>query len=228
VGIPREETTVLVDIWADLVCPWCYIGKSRFDQALADFAHSDEVQVRYRSFQLDPSMPKGETVNQLDMLRSKYGLSAAKAQEAEDRVAGLARAEGLPYDRTDGEIGNTFDAHRLVHLAADRGLAAAVLDRFNRAHFAERRSLFDHESLVALAAEAGLDPDEARQVLAGDGYGEAVDADAAQAHALGSTGVPFFVVDNRYGVSGAQPTEVFTQVLDRAWEEATASVGRTT
>jgi predicted DsbA family dithiol-disulfide isomerase len=220
---------VRVDIWADLVCPWCYIGKGRFDRVLADFPHADEVEVRYRSFQLDPSMPAGESVNQLDMLRSKYGLSKDQAQAAEDRVAGLARAEGLPYDRTDGVLGNTLDAHRLVHLAAERGLAEAVLDRFNRAHFAERRSLFEHEPLVALAAEAGLDPDEARQVLAGDGYAEAVEADAAQAHALGSTGVPFFVIDNRYGVSGAQPSEVFAQVLDRAWADThpTASVGST-
>jgi predicted DsbA family dithiol-disulfide isomerase len=214
---------VLVDIWVDVVCPWCYIGKSRFDKALAGFAHADQVQVRYHSFQLDPSMPKGETVNQLEMLSAKYGMTTAQAHEAEDRVAGLARAEGLPYDRTDGVIGNTSDAHRLIHLAAERGHAEAVLDSLNRAHFAERRSLFDHESLVELAAEAGLDPDEARQVLAGDGYGEAVDADATEAHALGSTGVPFFVIDNRYGVSGAQPTEVFTQVLDRARADALLS-----
>jgi predicted DsbA family dithiol-disulfide isomerase len=216
---------VRVDIWSDLVCPWCYLGKRRFDKALAGFAHRDQVEVAHHSYQLDPSMPKGSTVKQLDLLMSKYGLPEAQANAQQAKLERLAAAEGLEYHLAGGEMGNTSDAHALVHLGKERGIADAVLERLYRAHFTEQRSLFTHESLVELAAEAGLDPNEARQVLSAGTYGEAVDADGREARALGADGVPFFVIDNRYGVSGAQPTDVFSQVLDDAWTQVHATAG---
>jgi predicted DsbA family dithiol-disulfide isomerase len=211
---------VRVDIWSDLVCPWCYLGKRRFDKALASFAHRDRVQVTQHSFQLDPSMPKGSTVNQLDLLMSKYGMAETQANAQQAKLERLAAADGLEYHLAGGVVGNTSDAHALVHLGKEHGIADAVLECLYRAHFTQQRSLFDHESLVELAAEAGLDPDEARRVLTDGTYTEAVDADGREARALGADGVPFFVIDNRYGVSGAQPIEFFSKALDDAWTHA--------
>jgi predicted DsbA family dithiol-disulfide isomerase len=209
-----------VDIWSDLVCPWCYLGKRRFERALAGFAHRDEVEVVHRSFQLDPSMPKGKPVDQLKLLMSKYGMGEAQARAQEERLEQLAAQDGLEYHLLGNLIGNTVDAHRLVHLAKDRGIADQVVERLYRAHFTEQRSIFDNGSLVGLAEEAGLDKAEAGRVLADGTYTDAVEADGQEAQALGATGVPFFVIDNRYGISGAQPTELFTEALTRAWADA--------
>src|SRR6266545_1083608 len=183
-----------VDIWADLVCPWCYLGKRRFETALARFAHRDEVDVTFHSFQLDPGLPKGEKVSQLDLLTSKYGIPASQVDEMQAQLERTAAAEGLEYHLRGGMTGNTFDAHRLVHLAQASRLGDATVERFYRAHFTEQRSLFDHDSLVDLAAEAGLDPVEARRVLKDDDYADAVEADEQEARELGATGVPFFVI----------------------------------
>ncbi|MCI0573357.1 MAG: DsbA family oxidoreductase [Myxococcaceae bacterium] len=209
-----------INVWTDVVCPWCYVGKRRFERALAEFPHREQVQVVHHSFQLDPSMPRGKAVEQLGVLKSKYGLSEAQASAMMTNMERTAAAEGLEYHLAGGLVGNTSDAHRLLHLAKERGIQDAVVERFYRAHFTEQRSLFDHESLVQLADEAGLDADEARRVLKDDTYAGAVTADAREAQKLGATGVPFFVIDNRYGVAGAQPTEVFASVLARAWADA--------
>jgi predicted DsbA family dithiol-disulfide isomerase len=212
-----------VDVWVDLVCPWCYLGKRRFEQALAGFTHRDRVEVIYHSFQLDPSLPKGEKVAQLDLLTAKYGMSAAQVEDMQAQLERTAAAEGLEYHLRGGMTGNTFDAHRLVHLAQAGGLGDAAVERFYRAHFTEQRSLFDHDSLVDLAVEAGVAEVEARQVLKGDDYADAVLADEREARDLGASGVPFFVVDERYGVSGAQAAELFGEVLAKAWDEAQQS-----
>jgi predicted DsbA family dithiol-disulfide isomerase len=209
-----------VDIWSDLVCPWCYVGKRRFERALATFPHRDEVEVVHRSFELDPSTPRNETQDHRTRLAEKYGMSEAQAKAAQERMAGLAAEEGLTFRRDGGRVGNTFDAHQLVHLARERGLQDQVIERLLRAHFSEQRSLFDPDSLIDLAAEGGLDRSEARKVLTEGTYAPAVRADEAQAHALGASGVPFFVFDNRYGVSGAQRSEIFGEVLARAWAKA--------
>jgi predicted DsbA family dithiol-disulfide isomerase len=206
-----------VEIWSDLVCPWCYVGKRRFERALAAFPHRADVEVVHRSFQLDPSMPGNQTQDRRARLARKYGMSEAQAQAAQQRMEGVAAAEDLEFHLDGGVVGSTFDAHRLVHLAKERGLQDQVIERLFRAYFTERRSLFDHQSLVDLAVEAGLDRQEAATVLAEGTYAEAVRADEAEAHALGASGVPFFVVAGRYGVSGAQPSEIFGQVLARAW-----------
>jgi predicted DsbA family dithiol-disulfide isomerase len=202
-----------VDIWSDLVCPWCYIGKRRFETALAAFPDREHLQVVHRAFQLDPSMPKGRLFRHRDVLMRKYGMSEAQVAAAQARLEGIAAAEGLEYHLADSHTGNTLDAHRLVHHAAAPGIQDAVIERFFRAHFTERRSLFDDESLASLAAEAGL-PD-ANMVLAGELHADAVRADHQQANALGANGVPLFLFDGRYSVSGAQSADVFAQALSR-------------
>ena len=209
-----------IDIWTDVVCPWCYIGKRRFERALAGFAHRGDVEVVHRSFQLNPAAPAGQTSSRRESLKSRYQLTDAQVQAMNARMEETAAAEGLRYDLSGDLTGNTFDAHRVLHLARARGLQDAVIERFYRAYFGERRSLFDHESLVDLAGEAGLDRDDVRRMLAGNDHADAVRADIEEARILGATGVPFFVIDGRYGVSGAQPPDVFSEALTRAWADA--------
>jgi predicted DsbA family dithiol-disulfide isomerase len=211
---------VRVDIWSDVICPWCYIGKRRFERALAEFEHRDEVEVVYRSFELDPRMPRGEAVPKAPILAAKMGKSEAEAQAMEAQLERLAAADGLEYHLEGGIIGNTFDAHRVLHLAKERGLQAAATERFFHAYFTEQRSVFDEESLTDLAVEAGLDRDEVQRVLKDGTYADAVQADIDQARAFGANGVPFFVLDDRYGVSGAQSIETFTAALTRAYQDA--------
>jgi predicted DsbA family dithiol-disulfide isomerase len=213
-----------VDIWSDIVCPWCYLGKRRFERALDAFEDRADVEVVHRSFQLDPARPKGHTQNRREMLMSKYHLSTAQVETMDARMEQTAAADGLEYHLDEGGVtGNTFDAHRLLHLAADRRRQDATLEHFYRAYFTEGRSLFDDDSLAALAVESGLDAAEVGRVLAGDDYAAAVAADVREAQALGANGVPFFVFDRRFGVSGAQGSDVFAQVLARARENRVAS-----
>jgi len=208
-----------IHIWSDIVCPWCYLGKRRFEHALALFDRHDDVRVTHRSFQLDPSRPRHQTTNRRAMLKSKYQLSDQQVLEMDARMERLADIEGLEYHLTDaGLTGNTLDAHQLLQLGKARGIQDAVIERLYRAYFTEQRSVFDRESLVTLATEAGLDEAEVRDVLERDGYADAIAADIREARSLGVSGVPFFVI-GRYGVSGAQPAEVFGEALSRAWEE---------
>jgi predicted DsbA family dithiol-disulfide isomerase len=212
-----------IDIWSDIVCPWCYVGKRRFERALAAFEARDEVQVVHRSFQLDPARPKGQTQKRREMLMAKYRLTVAQVEGLDARMEQTAAAEGLEYHLGDGVTGNTLDAHRLLHLAGERGGQDAVLERFYRAYFTEGRSLFDDASLTVLAVEAGLDEGDVHDVLQGDAYATAVANDVREAQTLGANGVPFFVFDHRFGVSGAQADEVFSQVLARARENRVLS-----
>jgi predicted DsbA family dithiol-disulfide isomerase len=208
-----------VEIWSDVICPWCYIGKRQFERALGGFEHRDQVETVYRAFQLDPSYPAGRTEDVADMLAAKFGMARDQAvqmnQQMEERAAGV----GLEYHLEGGRVGNTADAHRLVHLAGEQGVQDGVVEALYRAHFTDRRSVFDRDSLVEVAAEAGLDAAAARDVLASGKFAAEVEADQREAQRLGATGVPFFVIDRRYGVSGAQPPEAFAQALDRAWNE---------
>jgi len=213
-----------IHIWSDIVCPWCYLGKRRFEHALALFDHRGEVQVTHRSFQLDPSRPRHETTNRRAMLKAKYQLTDDKVQEMDARMERLAEIEGLEYHLGDsGQTGNTLDAHQLLQLGKDRGVQDAVIERLYRAYFTEQRSVFDRDSLVTLAGEAGLDETETRGALERDAYVQAVAVDVNEARSLGVSGVPFFVIDRRYGVSGAQATEVFAEALVRAWDERVTS-----
>jgi len=212
-----------VEIWSDLVCPWCYLGKRRFERALESFDHRDKVEVVYRSFELDPSTVPGVTMPTVELLASKYGMTAAQASDAQREMEQRAAQDGLEF-RMDGLLsGNTRDAHRLLHLAKAHGRQAELTERLHRAYFSEQASIFDHASLTELAVEAGLDRDDVLRVLASQEYGDSVDTDEAMAQALGATGVPLFVIDRRYGISGAQPAEVIVSALDRAWAEAAAS-----
>jgi predicted DsbA family dithiol-disulfide isomerase len=211
---------VKVEIWSDVVCPWCYIGKRRFERGLAAFAHRDEVEVIWRSFELDPRAPRDTGEDAVDRLARKYGMSRDEALAAQARVTGQAEQEGLVYRLDRARPTNTFDAHRVLHLAAARGVQGPVKERLLAAYFTDGLPIGDPETLAAVAAEAGLDEAAAREVLAGDAYAEAVAADEREATALGISGVPFFVVDRRYGISGAQPAELIQQALERAWADA--------
>lgn len=208
-----------IEVWSDIVCPWCYVGKRRFERALDAFEHRDAVEVVHRAFQLDPVSPPGEVRNHRDNLMAKYGMTEARANAAQIRMERTAADEGLEFRLVGGVTGNTFDAHRVLQLARERGIQDAVIERLFRAHFTEQRSIFEHGSLTTLAVEAGLDADEVTRVLASDAYADDVKADDEQARECGATGVPFFVIDDRIGVSGAQPSEVFADALSRAWAE---------
>jgi predicted DsbA family dithiol-disulfide isomerase len=211
---------IRIDVWSDVVCPWCYVGKRRLERALAAFPHKDEVEIVHRAFQLDPSAPRDRTEPVLEHLAAKYGTSVEQARTMQARVSQIAAGEGLEYHLDRTLSGNTFDAHRVLKLARERGREAEVLERFYRAYFTEAQSLFDAPSLARIAAEAGLDPAEVERVLAGDTYADEVEAARYEAGKLGANGVPFFVVGGRYGISGAQPLELFEQVLERAWADA--------
>jgi predicted DsbA family dithiol-disulfide isomerase len=207
---------VQVEIWSDVVCPWCAIGKRRFEAALADFEHRDEVEVRYRSFELDPTTPRLVEGNATQRLADKYGVPLAQAEAMNQRVIDAAAGEGLDFRFDKARPGNTVDAHRLLHLAADRGLQAELKERLLLAYFTEGRPIGDPATLVTLAGEVGLDPEEARSVLESDKYLAEVRDDQSTASALGISGVPFFVLDRKFGVSGAQPAEVLLGALRQA------------
>ena len=202
-----------IDIWSDLVCPWCYVGKRRFERALDAFPNRDEVKVVHRAYLLYSSSPRGVTVDRRDMLMRKYRLTQEQADAMNSGMERTAAAEGLDYHLKGGVTGNTFDAHQVVFLGRDRGRQDAVLERLYHAFFVEQRSIFEHESLVTLGAEAGLDADDVARALRENAYAKAVEADLEEARASQVNGVPFFLFDGRYAVSGAQPADVFTQAL---------------
>ena len=217
---PAFPPGMRVEIWSDVVCPWCYIGKRRFESALAEFEHAGEVDVHWRSFELDPSAPAMSERTLEERLAAKYGMTLDQARAANQRLTATAAAAGLDFHFERARPGNTFDAHRLIHLAAAEGLGPAVKERLLRAYFTEGEAIGEAESLVRIAAQVGLDAARAREVLAGDGFAADVRRDESEAAALGIQGVPFFVLDRRYGISGAQPPEVILGALRRAWSEA--------
>lgn len=209
-----------IEIWSDVVCPWCYIGKRRFETALARFEHRDQVEVVWRSFELDPHAPRHSEGAQDEMLAKKYGVSLAQARAMIERVTRLAAQEGLEYHLDQAQRGNTFDAHRLIHLAAKQGLQGEMKERLLRAYFTEGRPISDTETLVALGAEVGLPAGEVRAVLTSDAFADAVRADEQRAAAFGIRGVPFFVIDEQFGVSGAQEADVLLTALQQAWAKS--------
>ena len=209
-----------VEIWSDVVCPWCYIGKRRFESALARFAQRESVEVVWRSFELDPTAPAVRDVDAADRLAAKYGMTRQQAVETHDRMTQTAAAEGLTFRFDVSKSGNTFNAHRLVHLARARGLQGEVKERLMQAYFSDAEPIGDVEALVRLVAEVGISSAEARAVLSGDEYADEVRAEEREATELGINGVPFFVIDRRYGVSGAQPADILLQALEQAWADA--------
>jgi predicted DsbA family dithiol-disulfide isomerase len=213
-----------IDVWSDVVCPWCYIGKRRLESAIAGFEHGDQVEVVWHSFQLDPSAPREATGTTVaEVLSTKYGMSVEQARSTQQRIIGLAADEGMTWDHENSPYVNTVDAHRLIHLAEEIGgtsRAAALKERLLDAYFGQARNVADQVVLTELALAEGLPADRVAEVLASTEFADAVEADQRQAAAYGATGVPFFVVDNKYGISGAQPTELFAQALDQAWRES--------
>lgn len=209
-----------VEIWADLVCPWCYIGERRLASALSAFAHADETEIVWRSFQLDPDASESSDQSVSQMLAKKYGVSLEEAEGMNAHVSELAARDGLEYHIDKAHYVNTFNAHRLNHLAADYHLQDEMGERLFRFYFTEGGNLADSEALIALAEEVGLPAQKAREVLQGSAYADDVRADIQQAHRLGIRGVPFMLVDGKYGLSGAQPTAMFQSQLERAWSES--------
>ena len=212
-----------IDIWSDVVCPWCYIGKRRLETALSTFEHADDVEVVWHSFMLDPGAPAEPSESTSVMLARKYGQSPEGARQMQDQVEAVAAEEGLVFRLSETLHLNTLDAHRLIHLALHDGgpqLQGRVKEALLAAYFTQARNMADQAELRTVAVGAGLDPAAVDRVLASTEHADEVWADIEQAQAFGATGVPFFVVDNRFGVSGAQPAEAFTQVLERAWTES--------
>ena len=213
-----------IDIWSDVVCPWCYIGKRRLEQAIAG---RDDIEVVYHSFQLDPSAPSEPGPegwrNAAEVVARKYGAAPAQLEEMFRRVEDLAREEGLDFRHREAPWAGTFDAHRLLHLALDEGgpqLQGRLKEELLAAYFLHAQNPADHAVLTEVAERVGLDPARVEEVLAGDEYADAFERDVRQARAYGANGVPFFVVDQRYGISGAQPVEVFEDVIARADADA--------
>jgi predicted DsbA family dithiol-disulfide isomerase len=219
---PRSQTmaSLSVEIWSDIACPWCYIGKRRLESALARFEHRGEVEIHWRAFELDPSAPpERQDGAYVERLARKYGASVSEAQAMIDRMASVARIEGLSFDFERIRPGNTFDAHRLIHLGKERRLEDRVKERLLRAYLEEGEAIGSRETLQRLAEECGLVAGEVRELLDGERFAAEVRADEEQAVSLRITGVPFFVLGGRYAISGAQPADILLEGLVQAYQD---------
>ncbi len=210
-----------VEIWSDVACPWCYIGKRRFEAALARFEHRGEVEVTWRAFELDPAAPHERTGDRAARLADKYGITVERAREMEQTVVDAAAGEGLDFRFDIARSGSTFDAHRLIDLADDRGVQDAMKERLLRAYFTEGQLVSDHETLVALAADVGIAEPEARLALTDETRAARVRAEEADARKLGISSVPTFVVDRALGASGAHPPDALLDLLRQGWAART-------
>jgi predicted DsbA family dithiol-disulfide isomerase len=221
IAVPARvvRRAVKVEVWSDVLCPWCYVGKRRLESALAEFEHAGEVEVVWRSFELDPDAPRVQELPPSEHLQRRYGWSAEQVEASWARLRSLGAAEGLELRLEATRRGNSFDAHRLLHLARERGLQDELKERFLRAYFTESEPIGEPAALERLAVEVGLERDEVAEVLSTERYADAVRADEQAAYLLGINGVPFFVVGDRYGISGAQPAELIRAALERAWSE---------
>lgn len=209
-----------VEIWSDYACPFCYIGKRRFESALQQFANADQVEVIYRSFELDPNAPKDTAEDMNTMLAKKYGMSIEQAKANGKQVEQQAASVGLEYHLDSMILTNTLQAHRLTHYAAAQGKEAEVVEALYKAYFTDSLHLGEPTVLAEIAKQAGLDYDATLEMLSSDEYTNEVRADERDAAILGVRGVPFFVLDRKYGVSGAQPVEMFLEAMNKAWNEA--------
>ena len=208
---------MIIDVWSDVVCPWCFIGKRRLEKALSNFEHKDKVSVRHRAFQLDPSISQTVPTNLL--LAEKYKVDSEQVKAMQANVCSIADGEGLCYQLENTLSGNTFDAHRLLLWSATIDKQDELLEAMYSSYFEKERPLFSHADLVLVASGVGIDADKVEEILVTDKFSDEVIADRNLASQLGATGVPFFVFDMKFGISGAQPLEVFTQTLEKAWLE---------
>jgi len=213
---------LLLDIWSDIACPWCYVGKRRLEAALALFPHKDAVEIVWRSFELDPRSPVAHDPSHplAARLSSKYGMPLAEADATLARMTQVAAEDGLELHFEKTKPVSTFNAHRVLHLALDRGVQGAMKERLLRAYHSEGETVSDAATLARLGAEVGLEASEVRAVLASDRYADQVRQDEISARQLGVNGVPFFVIGGRYAVSGAQPARALLEVLEKAWAES--------
>ena len=209
-----------IEIWSDVACPWCFIGKRRFEAALASFPHRDAVDVTWRSYQLDPALPEHYDGTELEYLSSRKGMPAQQVSQMFDHVARQAKGEGLDYHFENVVVANSFTAHRLIHLAAAHGKQDAAKERLLSDHFEHGKDIGSRGYLSSLGADLGLPAGEVEELFTTDKYTDDVRFDFQEARALGISGVPFFVIDRKFGLSGAQPTETFTAALNQAWQEA--------
>lgn len=213
---------IKIDVWSDIACPWCYIGKRNLEKGLDEAskdADAPQVEVTYHSFELSPDTPVDFDGGETDYLATHKGISADQAQQMLARVTGVAAGSGLEYRFDLLKHTNTVKAHELLHFAKEQGRQLELAERLMSAYFTEGRHLGRDEELVSLAADVGLDAGEARDALQSGRFLAAVRADQAQASAYGINGVPFFVIDGKYGVSGAQPAEAFAQIVRQVWAE---------
>ena len=207
-----------VEIWSDIACPWCYVGKRRFEAALEQFEHRDQVTVTWRSFELDPDAPAERPEDGATHLSQKYGTTREHAEQMHATMTQTAAGEGLDFRFDRIRLGNTFDAHRLVHLAHAHGLQDAMKERLMRAYLTDGELLADHATLRRLGADVGLPDDEVAELLATDQYADAVREDERTASQLGISAVPFFVLDRSMGASGAHEPELLLKMLQKGWD----------
>ena len=209
-----------IEIWSDIACPWCYVGKRRFERALGSFSHRDEVDVVWRSFELDPTAPHRHAEKQAELLALKYRVSLERAEAMNANMTAEAAKEGLEFRFDRVQVGNTFNAHRLIHFAASEGKRGEMVERLFKAYLTDGEALGELDVLVRLAGDVGLDGVATRGILASDAYAGDVRADEERARRFAINGVPFFAIDEKYGVSGAQPPEALLDVMRQAWTES--------
>ena len=209
-----------VDIWSDIVCPFCYIGKRHFEAALKDFTHSDEIEIVWKSYQLDPDMPaQTKKINVYEYLAERKGISTEQSKSLHDNVLTMAKAAGLNYDFDKAVVANSFDAHRLIQLAKTKGLGDAAEEALFSAYFTEAKDIADFNTLVQIGVQIGLEEKELKNVLNSQAFTDAVENDIYESRTINLRGVPHFVINDRYALSGAQPTEVFKAALEKAFVE---------
>lgn len=215
-----EHKIMQIEIWSDVICPWCYIGKRRFEAALAAFSHKEKVTVVWRSFELDTQSPSQYSETLIEMLSRKYHVSLQEAENMNTHVSSLAKEVGLEYRLSEARPGNTFDAHRLLHFAASRQVGDMAMERLMHAYFSEALPVGDRAALASLAPEFGISTNDTLAMFESDAFVEAVRTDEARAAALGISGVPFFVIDGQVGISGAQPVQVFADALNHSLQSS--------
>jgi len=208
-----------IEIWSDVMCPFCYIGKRRFEEAMKSFPNSNEIEVEWKSFQLNPYLATNPAININEYLAEAKGWTLDYARSMNDHVTQMAAEVGLAYDFDKAIVANSFNAHRMSHLAKQHELGEAMEEALFKAYFTEGKNIDDNDTLTTLAVSLGLNAEEVKTTLAGDGYADAVKQDIDEAQQLGIRGVPFFVLNNKYGISGAQAVTVFSQTIEKAFTE---------
>ncbi len=210
---------IIVEIWSDVMCPFCYIGKRRFEAALAKFDYKDEVSIEWKSFQLDPNIQTDASKTIHQFLAERKGFSLEKAKEMNDYVTGLAKNVGLTYNFDRAVVANSFDAHRFSHLAKHHNVQDEAEELLFKSYFTDGKNTADADTLIQLGKEIGIDADEMKEMLSGDKYASDVQEDIIVAESIGVRGVPFFVFNRKYAISGAQESQVFLDLLNKVHQE---------